>query len=339
VTPPAWIRPVLWAVVGVCLVAGLVAIPIVGDGGDTDLQADGRRIGSVGGADDGESTTTSTESPYCQANGGCGAGDAVGDGGDAPASAGAADQPAPAATSGKAGSTNAPAGAPSEAPTTTAATTAATPATTAAPSEDLGPPGDPGPATVPRPGTYRYKATDSEGERQTSTKIEDRPPSGAPERRQLYTIRGEGFDTDNEIAWRGDGVFVLSTVITFGQNKGTCDWNPDTVQLKLPIAKGASWESSSTCQMTGFGATPIPLNRKITGKFLEVRRIRVAGQVVDVWAIEGTEHLDGAGQVVDRSGITLFSPKHGVQVSASGKVTTTQGTTEYRTEILNLDPE
>ena len=333
----ARIRPILWAVIGVCLVAGLVAIPVVDDGGDPDVRAgDGQWVGSVDDLDGDAASTTSAAPPSCD---GCGDAPPADGGGDAP-SDGGGDFAPPGTTpgaSGKPGSSNAPGAAPPDEPTTT--TAAPTPTTAAPPPEDLGPPGDPGPATVPRAGTYRYKSTDAEGERQTSTKIEDRPPTGTPERRQLYTIRGEGFDTDNEISWRGDGVHVLSTVITFGQNKGTCDWNPDTVQLKLPIAKGASWESSSSCQMTGFGATPIPLNRKITGKFLEVRRVRVAGQVVDVWAIEGTEHLDGAGQVVDRAGITLFSPKHGVQVSSSGKVTTSQGTTDYRTEILNLDPE
>jgi hypothetical protein len=91
--------------------------------------------------------------------------------------------------------------------------------------------------------------------------------------------------------------------------------------------------------MTGLTPTPVPLTRKVTGKVLELRRVRVAGQVVDVWAIEGTEHLDGAGRSVDRAGVVLFSPKHGIVVSESGKVTTQQGTFDYRSEAQNLDPE
>ena len=334
------IRPILWAAIGVCLIAGLVAVPVVGDDRST-VQADGQWVGSVGGS------TTSTAAPDCTAGGeGCGAGEAPaaeptgGDGGDAgpPSGGGGGDAaPAPSGTPGTSIKPGAPTGPVTPPPTEGPAPTS--PPTTAAPTEDLGPPGDPGPATVPRAGLYRYKASDSRGERETTTKIEDRAPTGAPERRQLVTIRGEGFDTDNEVSWRGDGVYVLSTIITFGENKGTCDWNPDTVQLKLPLAKGTTWESASTCNMTGIGPTPIPLNRKLTGKLLEVRRIRVAGQVVDVWAIEATEHLDGGGQNVDRVGTTLFSPKHGVVVSSSGKVTSSQGTSDYRSEIQNLDPE
>ena len=331
-------RPILWAAIGVCLVAGLVAVPIVGDGRDDDNV----RAGEGGWtAFPGASTSTSVVEGTLSAEGGVAPAGDGGDGGDvAPAGAPGGGDGGDAAPGARSGGGATPAGPPaSSAPATTEAPAPTSPPTTAAPTEDLGPPGDPGPATVPRAGSYRYKATDSRGERETTTKIEDRPPTGSPERRQLVTIRGDGFDTDNEVSWRGDGVYVLSTVITFGDNKGTCDWNPDTVQLKLPIAKGTSWESSSTCQMTGIGPTPIPLNRKLTGKFLEVRRVRIAGQVIDVWAIEATEHLDGGGQSGDRVGTVLFSPKHGVTVSQTGKATTSQGTYDYRSEIQNLDPE
>lgn len=331
-------RPALWAAIGVCLAAGLVAVPIVdGRGDDEVLAGRGQWVGSapssptsvVEGASSAEGLGEAAP-----AGGGVDGGDPA-PGVDGSGGSGGGDAPAPGSRPGPA---SAPAGpTPSAEPDTPPPSTS--PPTTAAPTEDLGQPGDPGPATVPRAGIYRYKASDSRGERDTTTKIEDRPPTGAPERRQLVTIRGEGFDTDNEVSWRGDGVYVLSTVITFGENKGTCDWTPDTLQLKLPIAKGTSWESASTCNMTGIGPTPIPLNRRLTGKFLEVRRVRVAGQVIDVWAIEATEQLDGGGQKVDRAGITLFSPKHGVAVSSSGTVTSSQGNSDYRNEIQNLDPE
>ena len=330
---------ILWGLIAVCLVGGLVAVPVVGDGSEGEgVRASGGWVAYPGGGSATSVVTGTLEGDATATEGGDGAAPAATSvepaSGGAPGGSGGGVTPttiAPRAPSAGAGSGAGGAPPAADAPATTAAPAAA-------PVEDLGPPTDPGPAAPPRPGSYRYKASDDRGERETSTRYEDKGTTPA-ERRQLVTIRGEGFDTDNDVAWRADGVYVLSTVITFGENKGTCDWNPDTLQLKLPLVKGATWESSSSCTMTGIGPTPIPLNRTLTGKVLELRRVRIAGRVLDVWAIEGTERLDGAGQVVDRAGITLFSPKHGLAVSSSGKVTSSQGTSDYRNEILNLDPE
>ena len=74
-----------------------------------------------------------------------------------------------------------------------------------------------------------------------------------------------------------------------------------------------------------------------------LRALRVAGQVVDVWAIEGTEHIEFAGNVVDGSGTSLFSPKHGLVVRADSTIkgSSAQGAQErsQSMEIQNLDPE
>lgn len=323
---------VLWGVIAVCLLGGAIAVPIVDDDGDR-VEADGQWVGSIGES----STTSAAEPPACAANGGCAGGDAPADpGAAATADSSAAAVPAPGPAVMAPGAGGGTAGQPGAAPPPTAAPPP--PPTTAAPTEDLGPPSDPGPAKPPRVGTYRYKLTAGSETRDTTTTIEDRGTSGA-ETRQLVRMRGEGFDIDSDVAWRSDGVHVLSSVIMFGTSKGSCDWEPDTLQLRLPAAKGTTWESTSTCSMTGIGPTPIPVSRKITGRFVELRRVRVAGQVVDVWAIEGTERIEAAGRATDRSGTTMFSPKHGFAVSSSGTITTADGTTDYRNEIQNLDPE
>jgi hypothetical protein len=316
-------RPILWAATGLCLIAGLVAVPVVSDGAEPSAEVratDGGWVGTVG------SDAPTTTAPACD---GCGAAPA-GDGGDGGDGGGA---PAPGAPAGPATTTA------STAPPVTAAATTTVPPTTAPPLEDLGSPSDPGPATPPRAGTYRYRLSGAEGAKDTTTVITDKGASGS-ERRFLYAVRGGDLNADNEVAWRPDGVHVLSTVVMFGTSKGNCDWNPDTVQLKLPLAAGTAWESASTCQMTGLTPAPIPVSRKVTGKVVELRRVRVAGQPVDVWAIEGTERLEGGGQGGERKGVVLFSPKHGVVVSESGTFTAPDGTTsEYRNDIQNLDPE
>lgn len=323
------LRPVLWGIIGVCLVAGLVAVPIVGDG-DRVRAGDGQWVGGVP-----STTTLGGDVGGVEASASAPAGDEV-DGGDGvpvdgSGGFGGGDAPPP-------GARTAPVAPSGFVTPSTAASSSTAPPTTAAPPEDLGPPGDPGPAKPPRAGAYRSKLTIGAETRDTTTTIEDRGTTGA-ETRQLVKIRGEGFDIDSDVAWRPDGVHVLSSVIVFGSNRGSCDWEPDTLQLRLPTAKGTTWESASTCSMTGIGPTPIVVSRKLTGKYLELRRVRVAGQVVDVWAIEATERIEAAGRVTDRKGTTLFSPKHGLSVSSSGTVTTSDGTKDYRSEIQNLDPE
>jgi hypothetical protein len=189
-------------------------------------------------------------------------------------------------------------------------------------------------------GTYRYKvdSSDEQGAKSTTstTKYEDK--GGTPtETNQLVSMRAEQGDIDSDISWRSDGVYVLKSVFAFGGSRGECDWSPDIKQVALPMAKGLTWESSGSCTVTGFGA-PVTVSRKVTGKVVDLRRVRVAGRVVDVWVIEGTEHLEFAGNAVDASGTTFFSPKYGVPIydtaTSSGR-----GAGSVTREIQNLDPE
>jgi hypothetical protein len=321
-------RPFVWAATLLCLLAAVVAVPVVGrdDGDDTGGRA--ANLSAALGGEGAASTTTVAPS--------------TGDGGDAPAAGASTDASAPAAAA--AAPTTVAA---KSAGGTTATTAASGPATTAAPtttapSEDLGPPKDPGPAKPSRAGTYRYKVTTSDGKTtDATTQVEDKGTSGG-ETRLLVKLRGQGLDSDNDVAWRADAVYVLVSTFQFGNNKATCDWNPDAVQLKLPVAAGTTWESSSSCSFT-VGTTPVTVVRKTTGKILELRRVKVAGQVVDVWAIEGTEHVEFAGGVIDGSGTSLFSPKHGLVVKSDStmKGSGPQGAQEGSAsmEIQNLDPE
>jgi hypothetical protein len=70
--------------------------------------------------------------------------------------------------------------------------------------------------------------------------------------------------------------------------------------------------------------------------------VRIAGRVVDAWLIEGKEHFEIDGQVLDTAGTTLFAPKYGLNVRSSGTVSGAgagpNGGT-YSIELLNLDPE
>jgi hypothetical protein len=322
-------RPILWAATAVCFFAAVVAVPIVGPGEPAGEDGTSNLTAAAAGGPttvpaDGATTTVPHE---CE--GGCGGGDT----GVAPTTA-----PAPSGGNTAAKSAGGPTTT-TGAPTTTAAPTA----TTTAASDDLGAPKDPGPAKPSRVGAYRYKVTTSDGKTtDATTQVEDKGTANG-ETKQVVKLRGQGFDSDNDVAWRADGVYVLVSNLQYGENHFTCDWNPDAVQLRLPVAAGTTWESSSSCSFT-VGATPVTVVRKTTGKIVELRRVKVAGQVVDVWAIDGTEHIEFAGHAIDSSGTSLFSPKHGLVVRSDSTIKSSggangpqQGTATM--EIQNLDPE
>lgn len=319
------VTQVLWGLVAVLLLAGLVAIPTTGDDDATELvAANGATTPEGAAADDAAVATTAI--PDAAAS------DAAPSETTAPASSGGTAQGA--APSGSA-TPSSPAS-----PTTVAG---ATPTTVAPlpPPEDLGAAEDPGPTTPPRPGTYRYKFRGGGEERETTTTVESKGTNDLGTN-QVVSQKGGGFDSTSDVSWRKDSVVILKSVFTFGQSRGECDWEPDFVQAKLPLAKGVTWQSKSSCTVTGFGA-PIVVTRTLDAKVGDLRRVKIAGRAVDVWVIEGADRIELAGRVIEQAGSSLFSPKHGLNVSSSGKATVSgpdgNQSSDYSTELLNLDPE
>ncbi len=313
-------RRLLWAAAGLLLVVGLVAVPIVA-GSDDEAKSAKLSLGTASTPSEGATTTSADVAP----------------GGDVPAEA---------ATTTPAGS--APGAKPAGATSTTAAgqkagattTTGPTPATTV-PAEDLGTPTDPGPVVVPKDGTYRYKTTTTggsqPGEREITTKIENKGKTG-DDTRVTVTKAGSGFDSTNDTSWKPDGVRTLVSHFSFGANKGDCDWEPDALELKLPLAKGVAWTSDTSCMLTGIGPSPIPLSRSIKAEVTGLKRVKVASTVVDVWEIQRTETISGGGRSGDTKATVLYSPKHGIEVDVQGTVTSGEGSSSYHQELLSLNP-
>lgn len=193
----------------------------------------------------------------------------------------------------------------------------------------------PGSTVPPKPGAYRYRESSE---------------SGTTEETVRYADRGGGRQTESdddamsEIAWRDDGKFVLET--TFGQPPEgfRCDWNPDVLEYKLPLATGSSWEIKASCS-PGQGLTiSIDARSEVVGS----ERIRVAGEDVDTWVVRSQGTLTfQTPQGTSTQKVTSddrFSPKHGLSVRSSE---TTEGTDPMtgqnvrdssRREILNLSP-
>lgn len=227
---------------------------------------------------------------------------------------------------------------------------AATKPTTTVPAAGLGAAQDPGPTVAPRPGKYRYKAEgeggvpgspQQSGNGEGVTTIEDVSRSGGVIK-QTIQLEGQGFDSVSDIEWHSDKVLVTHSTFTFGGNTGDCDWSPDYVQSVLPLAKGTTWNSESSCTVTGFGV-PIIVNRSTSNQVAGLVRIQVAGQVVDVWQIESQDEITFASSKIDSETTSYFSPKHGLIVSSNGTSEGSDGTNSgsgsFSLEILNLDPE
>lgn len=208
-----------------------------------------------------------------------------------------------------------------------------------APAEDLGPPGDPGSTVPPRAGTYRYRYRQAGQESISLTRVEDGGRDAA-ETRQTVSRKGGGFDATSDLSWRPDGVYVLKTVFVLAGGSRQCDWDPDVLRSRLPLAAGVSWEARSSCTFEGIGPTPLVLTYRSTGRVAGVQRVRVAGEVLDVWAVEETESFDFGGRTVDNVTTTLASPRHGLIVKSSTRTRDSgAGESSYDLDLINLVPE
>lgn len=314
-TDTPFLRRTLYAVVATCLLAGLLSAAVVG-GSD----GDGEQVAATG------STTTSTTVASADTtvdNGGTGGGDG-GDGGDAAPAGAPAAEPAPSTTTGASRS-----GSPAAAPATTAA-----PSTTAAPASDgngfadLGPAADGGAIAMPKPGTYTYAITGGEEPSEGTTRYDDKG-AGPAGRQFVVTMKGMGLDSTSDVVWGASDVKVQKTNLTFGAQSVMCDWEPDHVELVIPLSKGKEWTSSSSCTV----GTAI-VKRTSSNKVVDARRVRVAGREIPVWVLEGTEKIEVNGQVQEGRGTTWFSGAHGVIVRST--VESSQGSRQ--TEIKSLDP-
>lgn len=315
-TETPFLRRTLYAMVAVCLLAGLLSAAVVGNS-----DGDGEQVATTG------TTTTSTAVPPVTGDGGDGGdgGSAAGGGGDvAGTTAPASTEAAPSTTVGASGSGGGSAAAP--------ATTAA-PSTTAAPPEaggfaDLGPAPDGGAVAMPKPGTYTYAITGGEEPSEGTTRYDDK--GAAPGGQQfVVTMKGMGIDSTSDVVWGASDVKVQKTTLAFGGQSVMCDWEPDHVELVIPLAKGKEWTSSSSCTV----GTAI-VKRTSSTKVVDARRVRVAGKEIPVWVLEGTEKFDVNGQVREGRGTTWFSGAHGIIVRSTSE--SSEGSRQI--EIKSLDP-
>lgn len=312
VTFPPVLPRVLAALTGLLFLIGAVGLATVdGDDADTLRTADA-------------STTTTVASDGGQGDGGLGA---PVDGGSPSTAAGQ-----PAAT----------------APPGTATTVPSAPATTAKPAPASGDPGQP---MSPKLGTYRYRTTADDEQRETSVKLAKDPDQVAGEDRYVISIGDNGKEQTAHTARRRDGIYVrkMSLPSPSGGNID-CDWEPDLLEMKFPLAAGATWRGESTCNTT-INGEKATFHIVQTTKVVGAQRGKVGGQEIDVWGLESTSKMtiDTVQQgrsfhfVYDSTGTSQYSPKHGLTVRSDDHSTFSGFGGEQKTrttrELLSLNPQ
>ena len=214
------------------------------------------------------------------------------------------------------------AGADAAASTTT--TTAGAQLASLPPPKEIAAAVDPPATKPPVAGEYRYRATIDGETREVTTRVEDRGSDGAVVK-QLITIETQEGSVANDFEWRSDGGYVTRSKLTFGSVQVDCDWNPDAIQVRLPLRRNLEWSGESSCTTTVFGQ---PATLKLSGqaKVVDAKRVQVAAGTFDVWVVEGRQTLTFTSPsftvTQEQSGTTWFAPGIGINVRDSGTAKT-----------------
>jgi len=181
---------------------------------------------------------------------------------------------------------------------------------------------------MPKPGLYTYTVKMGEESKNGTTRYEDKG-KGPNGQNLVVTMKDMGLDSTSDVIWGSSDVKVTKTQLQFGTQSVTCDWEPDHVELKMPLSKGLQWTSTSSC-MVGTAT----VKRTASATVVDARRVRVAGEEIAVWVLEGTEKVEVNGQVQEGKGTTWFSGERGLIVRSVAE--SSQGTRE--TEVTSLQP-
>ncbi len=228
---------------------------------------------------------------------------------------------------------------------------AETPAPITETTQAAAPPGRPAPepegdTRATRPGTYRYHSKwtstgGSQGPQQQESDISSRVATTSETPQEVrQTLEFEGYLF--EVVWRSDSITVPKTTIGGAE----CNWEPDLLQAALPIRKGGSWTTDTSCTASYQGQqarTEFHQDSRVTG----TEQIQIAGATLDAFVIERTSVVNTTFGVntykQEKTTKEWWSVKHAITLRSSEreKVTTTEGQYDTTTELelLNIAPE
>lgn len=181
---------------------------------------------------------------------------------------------------------------------------------------------EPGPTQPTKSGTYTYDATVDGESFEATYVVEPEAGAAAGETRQAHTFKGKDGEMRNAVVWRADGLYLDKTSGSSGEGMGgDCDWDPDVLVLKLPLAVGSGWVSDSSCSgESPYG--PYTVKAHFESAVTGTARMAVGAQEVDVWVIETKQHLDISAEyqgqqfniTQDSTSKRFFAPEHGISV-------------------------
>ena len=198
----------------------------------------------------------------------------------------------------------------------------------------------PATGTPPKLGTYVYDVTFNGKQSTRRTTIAADGTSSAGTKLAERASSGSATATQHVI-WTKDAKSLAETDSSQGSNRFDCDWNPDMIEYKFPLAKGAHWSQSTSCTVTYGGA-------KITSKVHNDATVRDSGQVtvagttVKVWIIDTTITNTSSDGTHTSSGsvkrTTQFAPEIGLPVRYTEVGKTPSGTASATFVLKNTKP-
>ncbi|HVE75566.1 MAG TPA: hypothetical protein VND22_02235 [Actinomycetota bacterium] len=198
-------------------------------------------------------------------------------------------------------------------------------------------------------GRYRYHSTvtypNEEPDKEDLTLLISTYGGTTEETKQIYRYGGAD-DSEYEVSWTVGGMKIQS--MNFGFE---CNWEPDVVQIELPLSQGKSWNADSSCSETfeeeGQQET-IAFRYQGSAQVVRKESVTIGGVPVDTFVIERkytiTTSFGPESGKEEGTETEWFSPERRMTVKQIGRSTASDpdgGTYEENSEIVlqKLDPE
>jgi hypothetical protein len=194
---------------------------------------------------------------------------------------------------------------------------------------------------APRAGTYRYRM---DGKGVVSGTVSAAVNVSAGTSQEAETIPTAGGTELDTVGWSSQGRTVSRTVFPDGS---VCNWATPLLSLKLPLAVGATWSQTSSCQIRFADGSSGTLQDTEQVKVDDSTQATVGGLSVPVWAIERHHQLSQksarGSMVTETQGQELFAPSAGLTVYRVFRATRPDpdgqvGTVTTTTELLSATP-
>jgi hypothetical protein len=177
---------------------------------------------------------------------------------------------------------------------------------------------------VPAPGRYMYSTGTTQNAVRAFDVHEDAGQTGN-DIVHLFTWIDRDSAERSVVTWRPDSRVLDREQKATPDEQGdlnagpVCDWEPDVVELRLPLAVGQSWSNTVSCVMDG-----TKRERTTTAKVTATDTLTVEGEQVPVMVIErvvtDVQRLAIGPFTTKTTTTESYSPHYGIIVKATGTI-------------------